>query len=339
MTPVPLELPIRPQEAAELARLIFQHAEGKRLSDDVRARLATRTAQLRLESIRPHFGSLAREPIHHSTYYLAVDGTGGVPLLLHMAPPSAPTSGIFQKPLLIGRMADAVVNAIPFGPADRENIAAFVARIDPAFAPRPQGSRPAIAISTDIQAAFEAFRSILRRTGKNLAAVCGAELAAAEWSAIRAGWRDGYSAVGEETGCTHFVTDAAPEEAARVHERIRQARSAAKMARAFDFELSFASAAAPTTAEELRAALEFLKAAGHAPQWVSPKLAGLGALEELAATARLFQCGVSIAAAPAHDAAALATIVQATAGRYFYKVCGHTENSAAAVEFLAAHLA
>jgi hypothetical protein len=33
--PAPLNLPIRPPEAAEFARLIFQQAEGKRLSDDV----------------------------------------------------------------------------------------------------------------------------------------------------------------------------------------------------------------------------------------------------------------------------------------------------------------
>jgi exonuclease SbcC len=44
VTPVPLELPLRPAEAAELANLIFDHAEGKPLSDDVRNRLASRAA-------------------------------------------------------------------------------------------------------------------------------------------------------------------------------------------------------------------------------------------------------------------------------------------------------
>jgi hypothetical protein len=340
VTPVPLDLPVRPPEAAELARLIFQQAEGKRLSDDVRGRTASRAAQLRLETIRPYFGSLAREPVHHGTYYLAVDGIGGVPLLLHMAPPAAPTSGIFQKPLLIGRLADVVLNAIPFGPDDAENIAAFVARIDPAFAPRPQGARPAIAIASDLPAAFETFRGVLRRSGKNLAAACCVPLAAAQWSAIRAGWREGYSAIGDDAGFTHFVVEAAdPAEAARRPVAIRQARSAAKLARPFDFELSFAAAPAPTTGDELRAALAFLKDAGHAPQWVSPRLDGLGGLEELAGIARLFQCGISIAALPEHDAAALDTIASATGGRFFYKVCTDTGDAAARVEFLAAHLA
>jgi hypothetical protein len=338
VTPVPLDLPVRPPEAAELARLIFQQAEGKRLSDDVRGRIASRAAQLHLETIRPYFGSLAREPVHHGTYYLAVDGSGGVPLLLHMAPPSAPTSGIFQKPLLIGRLADVVLNAIPFGPADAEQIAAFIARIDPAFAPRPQGARPAIAMASP--SAFDAFRSVLRRTGKNLAATCGLDLATAQWSAIRAGWREGYSAAGADPGFTHFTIDGANlEEAARRHELIRQARSAAKLSKAFDFELSLAAAPGPTTADDLRGALAFLKEAGHAPQWVLPRLEGLDRLEELAGVARLFQCGISIETQPEHDAAALDTISRATAGRFFYKVCSHTGDAGGRVEFLAAHLA
>jgi hypothetical protein len=340
VTPVPLDLPIRPPEAAELARLIFQLAEGKRLSDDVRGRIASRATQLRMETVRPYFGSLAREPVHHGTYYLAADGADGVPLLLHMAPPAAPTSGIFQKPLLIGRLADVVLNAIPFGAGDAANIAAFVARIDPAFAPRPQGGRPALAIASGLPAAFDAFRAVLRRTGKNLAATCGVDLAAAQWSAIRAGWREGYSAVGDDPDFTHFVVERAdPEEAARQHERIRQARSAAKLTRAFDFELSFAGAPAVTTPEELRAALAYLKEAGHAPQWVAPRLEGVTGLEELAEIARRFQCGISIATSAGHDAAALDTIARATAGRFFYKVCADTGDAAGNVEFLAAHLA
>jgi hypothetical protein len=340
VTPVPLDLPIRPPEAAELARLIFQQAEGKRLSDDVRGRIASRAAQLRLETMRPYFGSLAREPVHHGTYYLAVEGIGGAPLLLHIAPPSAPTSGIFEKPLLIGRFADVVLNAIPFGPGDAGNIAAFVARIDSAFAPRPQGGRAAIAVAARLPETFDAFRAVLRRTGKNLASACGVDVVTAQWSAIRSGWREGYSAVGEDPACTHFVVETADaEEAGRRHELVRQARAAVNLARPFDFELSFAAAPVPTTGDELRAVLAALKDAGHAPQWVSPRLEGLGRLEELAGVARLFQCGISIAASPEHDAAALDTIARATAGRFFYKVCANTEDAAARVEFIAAHLA
>jgi len=340
VTPVPLDLPVRPPEAYELARLTFQQAEGKRLSDEVRGRVASRASQLRMETIRPYFGSLSREPLHHGTYYLAVDGIDGVPLLLHMAPPSAPTSGIFHKPVLIGRLADVVVNAIPFGPEDAENVANFVSHIDPAFAPRPQGGRAAIAVAADGPAAFDAFRGVLRRSGKNLAATCGVTVATAQWSAIRAGWREGYSAVGDDLAASHFVIEAAtPDEAAGMHERIRQSRSAAKLTRAFDFELSFAAAETPTTPDELRVFLELLKAAGHAPQWVSPRIETLDALEELASVSRLFQCGIAVSASPEHDAAPLDRIARATGGRFFYKVCANTDDAAGQVEFLAAHLA
>src|SRR5262245_51261109 len=122
MTPIPLNLPLRPNEAAELAALIFEHAERKPLTDELRSRLAARAAVLRLESIVPHFGSLSRDPVHPSTYYLAVDGVE-TPHLLHIALGSAPTSSIFHNALLIGRTRrlngpEFVINAIPFGPGD-----------------------------------------------------------------------------------------------------------------------------------------------------------------------------------------------------------------------------
>jgi hypothetical protein len=59
VTPVPLELPLRPAEAAELAFLIFDRAEGKPLSDDVRNRLAARAAVLKLQTLTPFPGSPA----------------------------------------------------------------------------------------------------------------------------------------------------------------------------------------------------------------------------------------------------------------------------------------
>ena len=123
MTPVPLELPLRPAEAAEVANLVFDHAEGKPLTDDVRNRLAARAAAVqKLESLTPYFGSLERDPVHHSAYYVAVDARE--PLLLHVALGTAPTSSIYYRPLLIGRMrrprgTEMVVNAIPFGTGDR----------------------------------------------------------------------------------------------------------------------------------------------------------------------------------------------------------------------------
>ena len=183
MTPVPLELPLRPAEAADLANLIFDHAEGKPLSDDVRNRLAARAAVLKLQTISPFLGSLERDPVHHSVYYLAVDGLptrgwSAVPLLLHIARAAAPTSSIYHKPLLIGRMrrpngSEMVINAIPFGPGDRRNVETFAARINSAFYPQPQGARTTITVEQDYPAAFDIFRAIQKRTGKNFAALSG----------------------------------------------------------------------------------------------------------------------------------------------------------------------
>ena len=236
MTPVPLDLPLRPSEAAELAILVFEQAERKPLNDEVRHRLAARAAVLRLETVTPHFGSLERDPVHPSSYYLAVDAGRGGPLLLHLAPAAAPSSSIFYKPLLIGRMRrpngpEIVVNAVPFGPSDCENIEKFVSGIGAAFLPRPQGTRPAIAVSSDLAAAFDAFRAILKRSGRNLAATAANPEAPARdfhyaglCAAIRAGWREGYSAgirlvvtsdnpeaarkaIGDAAGFTRFSTD------------------------------------------------------------------------------------------------------------------------------------
>lgn len=195
-----------------MGNLVFDQAEGRPLSDDVRNRIAARATVLRLDTIKPHFGSLERDPIHPSAYYLAVDGVQREPLLLYLASATAPTSSIFYKPLLIGRGRrvngpEMVINAVPFGPASQENLRKFAIQINTAFLPRPQGSRTAIAIGASypeacLPAAFEAFRAIQKRTGRNLAALCVAPGAAPArevyhtglWAAIRAGWRDGYSA-------------------------------------------------------------------------------------------------------------------------------------------------
>ena len=205
MTPVPLDLPLRPPEAAEVANLVFWLAEHKPLKEEVRGRIGSRLAAMGLESLRPYPGSLERDPVHHSTYYMAVDGQNGEPLLLHMAPAAAPTSSIFPKPLLICRMRqtngpEIVLNAIPFGPGDYESIELFAAKIDPAFLPRAQASRPAL-VATANFTAFEGFRAIWKTTRKNLASIAMAPgqtpaefYYAGIWAAIRAGWREGYTA-------------------------------------------------------------------------------------------------------------------------------------------------
>ena len=274
MTPVPLDLPVRPPEVAELANLILDVAEGKPLSAEVRRRIAARGAALRLETIRPHFGSLSRDPVHHSSYYLAIDAAGGVPLLLHIALGSAPTSAIFAGALLIGRMPrrsgrDIVVNAIPFGPGDAEAIASFAAQIDPAFLPKPCGSRTVVVAgiadaANDLPAAFAAFQAVQKRSGRNVAGVAPAAWAAgprgfhaaAVWAAVRAGWQEGFACaihipaderaretIREAAAYSLFVIElasadaAALETAGRLHSAIREARSAQKIKAPFDFEV------------------------------------------------------------------------------------------------------
>jgi len=402
VTPVPLDLPLRPSEAAELAILIFEQAERKPLNDEVRNRLTARAAVLRLETVTPYFGSLVRDPVHPSTYYLAIDAGRGEPMLLHLAPATAPTSSIFYKPLLIGRMRrpsgpEIVINAVPFGPSDCENLEKFVSQIGAAFLPRPQGLRPAIAVSGGLAAAFDAFRAILKRSGKNLAATAANPAASGRdfyyaglCAAIRAGWREGYSAgihvvvagdnldaaretIRNAAGFTRFSIDTSclfretgngaaledrawildefvrpfeigdavyeftPPEVLRLaskfgpalkineqlHESIRQARSALKTGRSFDFEPSLEGAASATTPQELIFWLHWLKARGHGAQLAAPNVGGDGVaqrLKEFAAIARHYQCTLSIRSGAGHSAEALEAIARATVGRVNYTI-------------------
>lgn len=133
----------------------------------------------------------------------------------------------------------------PFGSKDRSNIATFANRIDRAFLPRPQRALPAIAAgnrhpSVSLPAVFDAFDEILRTTGRNLASTVqlsatremttDAEIAirdganptapghtrvsirelyyAGLWAAIRAGFRDGYTAEAD-----HFIVSGSGDDA------------------------------------------------------------------------------------------------------------------------------
>jgi hypothetical protein len=270
VTPVPFDLPLRPSDACELANLILEHAEGKPLTEELRSRIGARAATLGMESIRPYLGSLERDPVHRSTYFVAVDGNNGQPLLLHIALASSPANAIFPKALLIGRMRqvngpEIVVNATPFGPGDRHNVYKFATQVNQAFLPRPQAGQSAIAVGNrhpeiSLPAAFDAFRAIHKRTGRNLASTV--QLSASResstdeaiaardgenpvaaghtrvslrdlyhaglWGAIRAGWREGYNAEAD-----HFiVTGDTPDELARSvefnKECIRQAAAFTK---------------------------------------------------------------------------------------------------------------
>jgi hypothetical protein len=342
VTPVPLELPLRPAEAVDLANLIFDHAEGKPLSSDVRNRLAARAALLKPQTFSPFLGSLERDPIHPSVYYLAVDGE--TPLLLHIAPAAAPTSSIYYKPLLIGRMRrpngpEIVINAIPFAATDRQNIETFAARINPAFYPLPQGARTTITVEEDFPAAFDTFRSIHKRTGKNFAALSG-EYHAAMWAAIRAGWRAPYTialdySLDSIPACySRYAIALTPdldgvEQTCRQLAQLRQARAAARITRAFDVELV---AAAPLTPESLRATLELLRDRGQTPQLVRPGLVAVQNLDEMAATAQQFQVTLSFPYL-GEPAGTVRAAAKATGGRINYRV-----RNAAEAEFVAESL-
>lgn len=180
---IPFELPLKASESAALAELLFQQLEGRAIDDEQRSRLASRAVPLNLESIRPCFGSLQQDPVHASTYYLAVDAVSPSgqerSLLLRVAMASSPSSGLFPNAILIGRMRpgggrEVVVNAIPFDSTDAEAIRTFARTVDPAFLPRPQGAQPAVAVGNrhpeiSLPAAFDAFRRLLKTTGVNYA--------------------------------------------------------------------------------------------------------------------------------------------------------------------------
>jgi hypothetical protein len=335
VTPVPLELPLRPSDAAELANLIFDHAEGKPLTEETRTRLAARANVLKLETIEPYFGSLERDPVHPSAYFLAVDGTAMdctvTGQLLYLALANAPTSSIYHRPLLIGRMRrlngpECVINTTPFGPADRENVETFAARINTAFQPQPQGARATVTVEDDFPAAFALFRVLQKRTGKNFAALTG-DLHAAMWAAIRAGWRQGYTmaadvaagdmAVGfSRYACSVSAGDPGVKAAEEIHERIRQARAAVRKGGGFDFEVCVPQGLAP---DGLRGLVEGLREGAHSPQMVNAGPVDPARLEELVKAARQLQVTLSFRYAGEREAV-LDAIGRATAGRFNYRV-------------------
>jgi hypothetical protein len=348
---VPIELPVKPREAAALADLIFQVTEGHRLGDEVRNRINGRLGSLELTGMVPFIGSLQKDPVHSSAYYVAVDANAGprpTSLLLRMALASSPASAHFPDPILIGRMRpgggrEIVVNAIPFAVTDRENIRTFASRIDRSFYPRPQGPQSAIAVSIEhpesgIPAAFEAFRTISRKYGVNWASITAGPEASTEdvyctslWASIRAGWREGYTvgvnlpaeaeaakeAAAAARGYTRFVVNTNP---GQVFDSIS--------AKYFDFEYSFAQSAEPTTPKALAKLLDSLKTNGHPAQLVAPKLTGSEDIAELAAVARQFNATLSLDAG-------VPRIGRATGGRFNVTVA---EGTAESIVSLAADL-
>ena len=310
-------MPLRGSEAAAIADVLFQSMDelaksGRKLNDDTRHRFAGRLKNIETPTVQVYPLSLEQDPIHPSSYYLAVDGlnSGGLhhdavtPLLLRLGLASSPASGLFPKSILIGRMRPAggrevVVNAIPFGPNDEGPVRTFTEQVAKSFQPRPQGAQPALIVPVAAASlAFEAYRRIARDTGQNRASFA-ADLASAEradigvlWAAVRAGWRDGYSL--GVTGIPAQVSSQEPLErcigfsrfsveandltaASAIYDHLRRFKP-----RGFDFELDFRST--HLTAEALGECLSAWRAAGRPVQSIMPP-AGAD-FEALAAAAR-----------------------------------------------------
>jgi hypothetical protein len=206
LTPSLFDLPVRPPVVAECAVLIFEQIGDRPVTDELRNRVAGRSALLKLEGLTPFWASLERDPIHPSAFYMAVDGLAAQPMLLRIAPSATPSSGLFPKSILIGRMPgpkgiEIVANAVPFAHTNAEAISTFVAKVNREFAPRPASAHSAIIVKstspqTVLPAAFEEFRSILKIRGLNLAGASDPHVAS--WAAIRAGWREGFITEGKD---------------------------------------------------------------------------------------------------------------------------------------------
>ena len=300
---VQLQVPLQASDAAALAGLVSQQAQGRQLDNDLRGRLSARIQALRLSSMAPLVGSLQRDPIHPDAYYVVADTRVGQPesWLLRLALSSSPSSGLFPNSVLIGRMRtnvghEVVVNAVRFGSGDRANIRTFAERIDPAFLPKLRGAAASISIEYDdleasLPAAFEWYSNTLRSTGINLAAVpvrTQADVDIVLWSAIRAGWREGY-------------TLEAPTDADLVFTR----------------ELS--------TPEAMAECLQSLKAGGTLPRFVAPHLDALERFAEIAAIARQHGAIVSVRSDGLLPALTLRQIGRATGGKVAYRIGGPCE--------------
>src|SRR5438445_6686763 len=221
-------------DASALAALILDGAGNQELTNELRARLAVRAADLKLDGMRPLFPSLERDPADPAAYYVATDGAP--PQLLHVS--------------------RAGVQAQPLASSDRESVRWFAENVNRAFLPRPQRALAAIAVGNrhpeiSLPAAFQAFREILEKRGLNLASTVqlsatremttddaiaardGENPTAAGhtrvsirrlyhaglWAAIRTGWREGYNAEAD-----HFiVTGSNTNEIARSVEFAKEA--------------------------------------------------------------------------------------------------------------------
>jgi hypothetical protein len=118
--------------------------------------------------------------------------------------------------------------------------------------------------------------------------------------------------------------------AERLHEWIREARSAMKAAKGFDFELALPQA----SAKELVFCLHWLKAREHAAQSIDPGAVAdaelEGTLREFAGIARHYGALLTVDAGAGHIEVALEAIARATGGRVNYRVSAGAAGAAGA---------
>jgi len=301
-----------------LARLLYEHGT-RNLTEDLRNRLAVRASALTLETIRPYFGSLERDPIHPEAFFLAVDGIGGQPLLMRFAPGSTPSSGLFPKAILIGRLRvgaqETVINAVPFGPGDRERVWTFAGRVSPVLLPKPQGAKATLSVPVQ-PGVFEHFRTIAKPLGLNVACVSG-DLEAILWEASRSGWRDGYSAETMDvsiTGYSRYILPYGDDLLGKL-EQIARARVPLKLGRMFDWELQFEDSIAPAEAERI---LEECKAAGKTAQYVGFTSGNAPSGDDWLTLSRRQNFAFSFSGLDG-DAAALSETARRLGGRFNYR--------------------
>jgi hypothetical protein len=231
-----------------------------------------------------------------------------------------------------------VVNAIPFGRGDYANMRTFAERVDPAFLPWPQGAAPSISVEHDrleasLPSTFETYREILISTGINLAAVPvrdQAQVDAVLWTAIRAGWREGYTLETDLNSdaastdqvpvtCTRFIVQA-HQDSEQIEVIYRQIR--ALVSRKFDFEIEFDREL--STPETIDACLRFLKSRDRQVHFVTPHLDALSALGDIAVVARQHGALLGIRSVGLLPATVLQRIGRATGGKLSYRICQPT---------------
>ena len=229
------------QSLNELGQLLFHEVSNRDVDDELRRRIAEKAGPADADW-RFHFPSLTCDPEDERTLHLAADRAGDENK---------------SELLTFSRADDGMVQIRerPFRPTDRDTVREMAAK-DTRFLPRPQKHLPAVAAGNRhpeicLPAVFDAFDRVLNESGVNMASTV--QLSATRemtideaitardgedpteightrvsiehlyhsglWAAIRAGWRNGYSAEAD-----HFiVSGATPSEIAASIEATEEA--------------------------------------------------------------------------------------------------------------------